>query len=783
MAHLAHVLGASSATSTASWTLDYLGSAPAGSFVAGVLLVDEVGGEGVPGITVDDTAGNTYTVAVSSLRSSTCVVFVIYTTLDFAVSASTDLNVQASDARSRLVVSLDAFDDEMASADPLDQIASTNGSSGTVASGTTPTTSSANQLLVAGFGFGSQRTLTAGSGWTTSGTFETAAAGGHRAGASEYRYVSATGTYSADGTLTSSSGYAGAIATFELATAPPDPEPVSVTVEPADLVLAEDQTYQLAATLTYDDASTEDVTATAVWDSDNDSAATVSSAGLVTAVAAGDATVSATVDALSDDCDVTVTENGDVGFRAIANGTVASTSDLQVVIPATIQQGDFLVLIGACDSSDPPNDMADPPGWQLRRTLQSGRCLTKVWTLRVTSGLLAVAGSTVQTTLAFAGGKAVLTVIAYSGANDIVFSDDPEDTSTADHVCPTVTVPSAPTMVLRAVAVRVSSPGNPVYPGGHTGRVDTPQTTGGGAMAIAVCDIAAAATGPTGTATITVEPGSAHAVMYTIALVPTPDAPDTGESGIYQLTETDGEDTVARWSGVHAPVFEAATVSAVGIADVPLSRVSTIAPNLRPGRGVSSAFEISTISQYVEYADDNAPASHPIPSGGMTDFCVRLYLRVETLATHEYGMGFLEGRVNAATAAMWRLYVDPTGRLSINRPTGSPANAPIVTASTPIPLLTWMRVELTTDGTLQQVRAYVGDTTSSTHTNIAVNNAGINANTGRIRIGNTVTIPEASGLYLLGEVAVADTADLLGPPVRQLAPVIAYHLSDSEVLA
>ncbi len=81
--------------------------------------------------------------------------------------------------------------------------------------------------------------------------------------------------------------------------------PISVTVEAApELVsiavtgytdpLAPEGTVQLTATGTYDDASTADVTASAVWTSSDDLVATVA-AGLVTGVAAGNATITASI--------------------------------------------------------------------------------------------------------------------------------------------------------------------------------------------------------------------------------------------------------------------------------------------------------------------------------------------------------------------------------------------------------------------------------------------------------------------------------------------------------
>ncbi|MFV2198461.1 Ig-like domain-containing protein [Nocardiopsis sp. LOL_012] len=88
----------------------------------------------------------------------------------------------------------------------------------------------------------------------------------------------------------------------ELAT----PAATSVTVAPATVSVAEAATTQLSATLTYTDTSTTDVTSAAAWSSSDETVALVS-AGEVTGVGAGTATVTATHTGLSGTCEVTVT--------------------------------------------------------------------------------------------------------------------------------------------------------------------------------------------------------------------------------------------------------------------------------------------------------------------------------------------------------------------------------------------------------------------------------------------------------------------------------------------
>ncbi|OLT27743.1 hypothetical protein BJF83_17300 [Nocardiopsis sp. CNR-923] len=82
---------------------------------------------------------------------------------------------------------------------------------------------------------------------------------------------------------------------------------VGLDVTPATSSLAVSGTEQLAAEATYDDASTADVTLSAMWGTSDEQIATVSSSGLVTAVATGSATVTAVYQGHTDTCDVTVT--------------------------------------------------------------------------------------------------------------------------------------------------------------------------------------------------------------------------------------------------------------------------------------------------------------------------------------------------------------------------------------------------------------------------------------------------------------------------------------------
>ncbi|MGB9801360.1 MAG: Ig-like domain-containing protein, partial [Arcobacter sp.] len=134
--------------------------------------------------------------------------------------------------------------------------------------------------------------------------------------------VSATGLVTAvvPGTATVTISYQGKTATVPVTvTAPVTLD--SISVQPSQIGLTTGQTQQLAVTAHKSDGSTEDVTGSAQYQSDNTGIATVSASGLVTATAPGTASITVTYQ----------------GKTATVPVTVAAPS---TVLP----QGDIIVL-------------------------------------------------------------------------------------------------------------------------------------------------------------------------------------------------------------------------------------------------------------------------------------------------------------------------------------------------------------------------------------------------------------------------------------------------------
>jgi uncharacterized protein YjdB len=81
----------------------------------------------------------------------------------------------------------------------------------------------------------------------------------------------------------------------------------SIAVTPASPNIPKGLTQQFAATGTYSDGTSRDITADAIWSSDATSVATVDSAGLASGVTVGTAIITATLDSLSGSATQTVT--------------------------------------------------------------------------------------------------------------------------------------------------------------------------------------------------------------------------------------------------------------------------------------------------------------------------------------------------------------------------------------------------------------------------------------------------------------------------------------------
>jgi hypothetical protein len=92
------------------------------------------------------------------------------------------------------------------------------------------------------------------------------------------------------------------------------------------------QTVQLTATATFSDGTTQNVTATATWQSSNSSVATVSSGGLVTAVTSGTVTMTATFQGKAGTATVPISITS--SSRNTMSATIDGTSWVAITVSA-----------------------------------------------------------------------------------------------------------------------------------------------------------------------------------------------------------------------------------------------------------------------------------------------------------------------------------------------------------------------------------------------------------------------------------------------------------------
>lgn len=127
---------------------------------------------------------------------------------------------------------------------------------------------------------------------------------------------------------------------------------VSIDVTPDDpFVTVEDGAVQFTATATYSDATTEDVTTLATWDSENDAVATVNATGLVTPVGTGLCDITATYASITglEEIEVDASSRGDPTPAVVVSG--ASTTNGTVFTTATFDTAADKPFYLACNMS------------------------------------------------------------------------------------------------------------------------------------------------------------------------------------------------------------------------------------------------------------------------------------------------------------------------------------------------------------------------------------------------------------------------------------------------
>lgn len=216
--------GAGSTGSPSTLTVTLTGGASVGESLvasAAVLL-------GNATMTATDDAGNTWQfIASEDMTYDTSLrVHMLYCNVTTALDPGDTVTFNFGIAATSSAVSVAHFTDYLT---PDKRATGDNGGSNSSAplTAATATTAEANELLYGAFALNNPgRTFTPGSGYTGLTKVLSLESGSNRAIQPEYRYVTSTGSYVADGTLNSGGQWVGMIQTFTLTEGEdPDPEP------------------------------------------------------------------------------------------------------------------------------------------------------------------------------------------------------------------------------------------------------------------------------------------------------------------------------------------------------------------------------------------------------------------------------------------------------------------------------------------------------------------------------------------------------------------------------
>jgi hypothetical protein len=187
-------------------------AAPAANHTAGNLLVVFVGlvSSTATVSSIADTAGNTYTYVASIVYSAYYRIECWYAK-NITGNANNVVTVTYSASVTYRTITVDQYSGCDPSA-PLDQYNTGSGNSAAPTTGNI-TTTSADEVLVAGVHLDANKTITAGANYTKRTLTDPAPS----FGASEDRIVSATGTYNATFSLNSAAGWVIIVASFKAA--------------------------------------------------------------------------------------------------------------------------------------------------------------------------------------------------------------------------------------------------------------------------------------------------------------------------------------------------------------------------------------------------------------------------------------------------------------------------------------------------------------------------------------------------------------------------------------
>jgi hypothetical protein len=370
---------------------------------------------------------------------------------------------------------------------------------------------------------------------------------------------------------------------------------VSITVTPVNPTMPKGASQQLAATGTYTNGSTQDLTSLVLWTSSNISVATISSTGNAAALSTGTAQITATYPQATIFGQSTIT----VGPAALVS--IAVTPANPSIALGTKQQ--FAAIGTYTDGST--QDLTTSASWSssvvgIAMINSSGQATSEAigtTTISATSG--SMSGSTILTVT-----QAALHSIAVTPAIPSVPAGETQQFTatgtftdgTIQDITNTVSWSSSD---LTVATVSMTSP------------------TSGLAQALAVgtTTIAASAAGTSGSTTLTVTP----AVIISIAVTPSPLSFAKGTAQQLSATATYSDQTTrdvtssTTWSSANNAIV---TVSSLGLATAVQVGNSTITAT---SSGITESTSVQ-ISPAVLVSISVAPSVAPIPLGTTQQF-------------------------------------------------------------------------------------------------------------------------------------------------------------------
>ena len=162
---------------------------------------------------------------------------------------------------------------------------------------------------------------------------------------------------------------------------------VSLVITPANSSMPNNATKQFAATGTFSDNSTQDVTQSVLWSSSTPSVATITNLGLVTSLSTGTTTITAMLGAVNNSTALTVSNVKLVSITiSPANGRVQKGTSLKFTATGNYSDGSTATLTNVTWRSS-KNNLANMRGSGILHAKKAG-------TLTVTASASGVTGST-----------------------------------------------------------------------------------------------------------------------------------------------------------------------------------------------------------------------------------------------------------------------------------------------------------------------------------------------------------------------------------------------------